>query len=72
MPSPQMVETVLRGGEGGQVLAGRARTEQVVGLEAVAAPVGEAGAVVGAVFRVAELVALELGRGGEGVVAVAA
>jgi hypothetical protein len=65
MPRPQMIQTLVPVGEGPQIPTRGARTLDVVDVEAVPGPVREADEMLGAVSRVAETVALEVGAGFE-------
>ncbi len=67
-----MLQTALTIAKGGAIPAGRARTLEVVVLEAVAAPVGEADEVLRAVAGVLGAVVQEGRGGGEGQQAVCA
>lgn len=69
MPSSQMLQTLLPAGERCEVPAAGARTLDVVIVETVLGPVGEAGQMVRAVFGFVGDVGGEGGSGGEGEVA---
>jgi hypothetical protein len=60
-----MLQTLVPAVEGPQMPTRGARTLDVVDVEAVPGPVGEAGEMLGAVSRVAETVAVEVGAGFE-------